>query len=87
LQKRHVSVTGFSQVFVAAASVFDPNRRHENVSFVHHDKLLTSAGGAKSYDVSLYLVHHLYGDKVAKGVGRGLVIDWDVNDYEFIKVD
>lgn len=60
---------------------------HENVSFVHHDKLLTSAGGAKSYDVSLYLVHHLYGDKVAKGVGRGLVIDWDVNDYQFIKAN
>ena len=60
---------------------------HENVSFVHHDKLLTSAGGAKSYDVALYLVHHLYGDKVAKGVGRGLVIDWDVNDYAFVKVE
>ncbi|MFK7953483.1 MAG: DJ-1/PfpI family protein [Ekhidna sp.] len=58
---------------------------HENVSFVHHDNLLTSAGGAKSYDVALYLVHHLYGDQVAKGVGRGLVIDWDVNDYEFVK--
>jgi transcriptional regulator GlxA family with amidase domain len=60
---------------------------HENVTFVHHDKLLTSAGGAKSYDVALYLVHHLYGDKVAKGVGRGLVIDWNVNDYDFIKVN
>ncbi|MEO1253417.1 MAG: DJ-1/PfpI family protein [Bacteroidota bacterium] len=60
---------------------------HENVSFVHHDNLLTSAGGAKSYDVALYLVHHLYGDLVAKGVGKGLVIDWDVNDYRFIKVD
>lgn len=60
---------------------------HEGVSFVHHESLLTSAGGAKSYDVSLYLVHHLYGDQVAKGVGRGLVIDWDVNDYKFIKVD
>lgn len=60
---------------------------HENVTFVHHDNLLTSAGGAKSYDVALYLVHHLYGDKVAKGVGRGLVIDWDVNDYAFIRVD
>ncbi len=60
---------------------------HENVTFVHHDNLLTSAGGAKSYDVSLYLVHHLYGEKVAKGVGRGLVIDWDVNDYAFIRVD
>lgn len=60
---------------------------HEGVSFVHHDNLMTSAGGAKSYDVALYLVHHLYGDKVAKGVGRGLVIDWDVNDYDFVLVD
>lgn len=60
---------------------------HESVSFVHHDNLLTSAGGAKSYDVALYMVHHLYGDQVAKGVGKGLVIDWDVNDYRFIKVE
>ena len=59
---------------------------HEDVSFVHHANLLTSAGGAKSYDVALYLVHHLYGDKVAKGVGKGLVIDWDVNDYAFVRV-
>lgn len=59
---------------------------HENVSFVHDKSLLTSAGGAKSYDVALYLVHHLYGDQVAKGVGKGLVIDWDVNDYAFINV-
>ncbi len=60
---------------------------HEGVSFVHDGSLLTSAGGAKSYDVALYLVHHLYGDQVAKGVGRGLVIDWDVNDYAFVRVD
>lgn len=59
---------------------------HEDVSFVHHENLLTSAGGAKSYDVALYLVHHLYGDKVAKGVGRGLVIDWDINDYKYLIV-
>lgn len=60
---------------------------HENVSFVHDQSLLTSAGGAKSYDVAIYLVHHLYGENVAKGVGRGLVIDWDLNDYEFIIAD
>ena len=60
---------------------------HEGVSFVHHDNLLTSAGGAKSYDVSLYLVHHLYGDQVAKGVGRGLVIDWELSDYKFVRVE
>lgn len=55
----------------------------EEVSFVHDGKLLTSAGGAKSYDVALYLVHYLYGEDVAKGVGKGLVIDWDLNDYAF----
>ncbi len=64
-----------------------PNLKvHEDVSFVHHDNLLTSAGGAKSYDVALYLVHHLYGLQVAQGVGRGLVIDWNPADYQYISV-
>ncbi len=48
----------------------------ERVSFVHHGKALTSQGGAKSFDVAMYLVAHLYGAQVAKGVGRGLVIPW-----------
>ncbi|MFY0688080.1 MAG: DJ-1/PfpI family protein [Cyclobacteriaceae bacterium] len=56
---------------------------HEDISFVHDGTLLTSAGGAKSYDVSVYLVHHLYGEKVAIGVAGGLVIDWDLNNYQF----
>lgn len=60
---------------------------HEDVTFVHDGNLLTSVGGAKSYDVALYLVHHLYGNEVAKGVGKGLVIDWNVNDYQFIRVN
>lgn len=46
------------------------------VSFVHAGKILTSAGGARSYDVAMYLVAHLYGDDVARGVGGGLIIDW-----------
>jgi transcriptional regulator GlxA family with amidase domain len=46
------------------------------VSFVHHGKALTSAGGAKSFDVALYLVDHLYGEAVAQRVAGGLVIDW-----------
>ncbi len=60
---------------------------HEDVSFVHHHNLLTSAGGAKSYDVALYLVHVLYGEKVAKGVGKGLVIDWSLDNYQFVIAD
>lgn len=65
-----------------------PNLKvHEGVSFVHDGNLLTSAGGAKSYDVSLYLVHLLYGEKVAIGVGKGLVIDWKLSDYRYVFVD
>jgi transcriptional regulator GlxA family with amidase domain len=45
-------------------------------SFVHDGKMLTSQGGAKSYDVAMYLVDHLFGENVARGVGRGLIIAW-----------
>lgn len=47
-----------------------------DVSFVHDGSRLTSQGGALSYDVAMYLVDHLYGEKVAHGVGGGLIIDW-----------
>jgi len=57
---------------------------YEDLSFVHDGKAITSAGGAKSYDPALYLVEYLYGTSVAKGVGRGLVIDWDIRDYRAI---
>ena len=59
---------------------------HEGVSFIHHDKLITSAGGAKSYDVALYLTELLYGNKVARGIAGGLVIDWDVNKVNHLVV-
>lgn len=59
---------------------------HEGVSFVHDRKLITSAGGAKSYDAALYLTEYLYGAPVAQGIGRGLVIDWKLSDYAFVKV-
>jgi transcriptional regulator GlxA family with amidase domain len=47
-----------------------------NVSFVHSGRVLTSIGGAKSYDVAMYLVDLLYGDEVAAGVGRGMNLPW-----------
>ena len=58
----------------------------ENLSFVHDGSLLTSAGGAKSYDVALYLVHLLYGEEIAKKVGKGLVIEWNLTDYAYFIV-
>lgn len=47
-----------------------------DVSFVHDGRMLTSQGGVRSYDVAMYLVDHLYGESVARGVGGGLVIAW-----------
>jgi transcriptional regulator GlxA family with amidase domain len=57
---------------------------HEQVSFVHDGKAITSAGGAKSYDPALYLSEILYGKKAAQGIGRGLVIDWDVTKIQHV---
>jgi transcriptional regulator GlxA family with amidase domain len=51
-----------------------------DVSFVDAGHALTSVGGAKSYDVALWLVERLYGREVARGVARGLVIDWNVDE-------
>jgi len=58
-----------------------------DVLFVHDGKYITSAGGAKSFEASLYLAELLYGKKVAKQLAKGLVIDWDLNKIDFIKVE
>jgi transcriptional regulator GlxA family with amidase domain len=60
---------------------------HQEVSFVHDRKMITSAGGAKSYDPALYLVELLYGKKAADGIGKGLVIDWDLNTIKHIRAN
>ncbi|MBO3698794.1 DJ-1/PfpI family protein [Roseivirga sp. E12] len=57
---------------------------YEDVSFVHDGKAITSSGGAKSYDPALYLVEYLYGKQKAKGVAKGLVIDWKVGEIKSI---
>ena len=51
----------------------------EDVSFVHDGPAITSAGGAKSADVALYLAQLLYGAKAAHAIGEGLCIDWDLD--------
>lgn len=51
---------------------------HGNVLFVHDGKYITSAGGAKSFEASLYLAELLYGKAVAKRLAKGLVIDWEL---------
>ena len=58
------------------AEMFPDLDLRRGYSFVHDGRTLTSEGGAKSYDVAMYLVDHLYGEKVAAGVGTGLIIAW-----------
>ena len=58
------------------AQMFPKLELRRNVSFVHDGPLLTSVGGARSYDAALYLVDHLYGEEVAKAVAKGLVLPW-----------
>ena len=58
---------------------------HRDVSFVHDRKFLTSAGGAKSYEVALYLTELLYGKSVATRIGEGLVISWDLSAVAYVR--
>jgi len=50
----------------------------KEVLFVHDNKYITSAGGAKSFEAALYLCQHLYGKKVSQQLAEGLVIDWNL---------
>ncbi len=59
---------------------------HNSVLFVHDGKFITSAGGAKAFEASLYLAELLYGKKVANQLAKGLVIDWELEHVPYIIV-
>ena len=58
-----------------------------DVLFVHDDKYITSAGGAKSFEAALYLAEHLYGAEIARSLAGGLVIDWKLEDVSKVIVE
>lgn len=59
----------------------------DSTLFVHDGKYITSAGGAKSFEASLYLAEVLYGPAIARRLAKGLVIEWDLADVPHIVVD
>jgi len=59
----------------------------KEVLFVHDDKYITSAGGAKSFEAALYLAEHLYGAKIARSLAGGLVIDWKLDEVPHLIVE
>ena len=81
-----VESTTFPSDIDAMRKMFPDLTVHENVLFVHDGKYITSAGGAKSFEASLYLCELLYGKEVADQLAKGLVIDWDLESVPKIIV-
>lgn len=79
-----VESTTFPSDIQAYREMFPNLTVHENVLFVHDGKYITSAGGAKSFEASLYLCELLYGKDVAQRLAKGLVIDWDLGSVPHI---
>ena len=79
-----IESTTFPEDIGAYKEMFPELVIHDSVLFVHDDKFITSAGGAKSFEASLYLCEILYGKKVADELANGLVIDWDLESVPHI---
>ena len=58
----------------------------EDLMFIHDGNIITSAGGAKSFEASLYLCELLYGKKNADEIAKGMVIDWDLEQVPHLVV-
>ena len=74
--------TTFPSDIEAYKKMFPQLKVRDNVLFVHDGKYITSAGGAKSFEASLYLCEVLYGKEIARRLAKGLVIDWDLDSFE-----
>lgn len=59
----------------------------DSTLFVHDGKFITSAGGAKSFEASLYLTEVLYGKEVAEKLAAGLVIDWKLSEVDHVVLE
>lgn len=77
LLDNHASTT-FPADIEAMREMFPKLDIRDNTLFVHDRKVITSAGGAKSFEASLYLCELLYGKKVADEIAEGMVINWDL---------
>lgn len=81
-----VSCTTFPADIKPFKDRFPQLRVYENVVFVHDKNIITSSGGASSFDAVLYLIQILYGKAVADKIAKGLVIDWDLNQVRKVVI-
>lgn len=84
LLKGHVSTT-FPADVGRFREMFPQLEVKEGVYFVHDGKYITSQGGVRSFEPSLYICHLLYGENVAQRLGKGLVIDWNLEAVPYYK--
>ena len=82
-----IESTTFPGDIDAMRKMFPRLKIHEDVLFVHDGKYITSAGGAKSFEASLYLTEVMYGKDVADKLAKGLVIDWDLGSVPHLVLD
>ena len=82
----HVVSTTFPSDIDKMRTMFPDLDIRKDVLFVHDGKVITSAGGAKSFEASLYLCELLYGKEIAKQLAGGLVIDWELNNIKYLKI-
>ncbi len=86
LLNNHVSTT-FPGDIELMKKTFPHLDIRSDVLFVHDDNIITSAGGAKSFEAALYLTELLYGKEIARSLAGGLVIDWDVDQVPHIVIE
>jgi transcriptional regulator GlxA family with amidase domain len=70
--------TTFPADIEAMRKMFPQLDIRDETLFVHDKNVITSAGGAKSFEASLYLCELLYGKEVANQIAQGMVIDWNL---------
>jgi transcriptional regulator GlxA family with amidase domain len=58
----------------------------DSVLFVHDGKVITSAGGAKSFEAALYVCDIMYGKDISRSLAKGLVIDWKLNEVPHLVI-
>ncbi|MCR9172347.1 MAG: DJ-1/PfpI family protein [bacterium] len=76
--------TTFPADLEAMRDMFEAPIVEDSVWFVHDGKFITSVGGAKSFEASLFLCELLYGKENAIDLAEGLVIDWNPRDIPFM---
>lgn len=81
----NVSSTTFPSDIDSYKEMFPHLDVKDKVLFVHDGKYITSAGGAKSFEASLYLAELLYGKEIAQSLAGGLVIDWDLDKLDYYR--